>query len=142
MVQLHWYQVPDITKLFGPAKWTYFCLCVILDVFSRYVVRWIVAIPTRLPGMLRTPQGCCSFSQEFFAWTNDEHRRSGLGLHAPPERFVRKPPQPSPAPKEVWINKLRPIPEKQNSVNCALPGVSNTLHAPFGNRKILMLRSY
>lgn len=28
----------DITKLLGPAKWTYFCLYVILDVFSRYVV--------------------------------------------------------------------------------------------------------
>src|ERR1700682_3748926 len=28
----------DITKLAGPAKWTYFYLYVILDVFSRYVV--------------------------------------------------------------------------------------------------------
>jgi putative transposase len=28
----------DISKLKGPAKWTYFCLYVILDVFSRYVV--------------------------------------------------------------------------------------------------------
>ncbi len=27
----------DITKLMGPAKWTYFYLYVILDVFSRYV---------------------------------------------------------------------------------------------------------
>src|SRR5450756_3204155 len=27
----------DITKLLGPAKWTYFYLYVILDVFSRYV---------------------------------------------------------------------------------------------------------
>ena len=28
----------DITKLRGPAKWTYFHLYVILDIFSRYVV--------------------------------------------------------------------------------------------------------
>lgn len=33
----------DITKLKGPAKWTYFYLYVILDIFSRYVVGWLVA---------------------------------------------------------------------------------------------------
>ena len=33
----------DITKLKGAAKWTYFYLYVILDVFSRYVVGWMVA---------------------------------------------------------------------------------------------------
>jgi putative transposase len=32
----------DITKLKGPAKWTYYCLYVILDVFSRYAVGWTV----------------------------------------------------------------------------------------------------
>lgn len=32
----------DISKLKGPAKWTYFYLYVILDVFSRYVVAWTV----------------------------------------------------------------------------------------------------
>jgi putative transposase len=30
----------DVSKLKGPAKWTYFYLYVILDVFSRYVVAW------------------------------------------------------------------------------------------------------
>jgi putative transposase len=33
----------DITKLMGPAKWTYFYLYVILDIFSRYVVGWMLA---------------------------------------------------------------------------------------------------
>ncbi len=33
----------DITKLKGPAKWTYFHLYVILDIFSRLVVGWMVA---------------------------------------------------------------------------------------------------
>jgi putative transposase len=33
----------DLTKLLGPAKWTYYYLYVILDVFSRYVVGWMVA---------------------------------------------------------------------------------------------------
>jgi putative transposase len=33
----------DITKLLGPAKWTYFYLYVMLDVFSRFAVGWMVA---------------------------------------------------------------------------------------------------
>jgi putative transposase len=33
----------DITKLKGPAKWTHYHLYVILDIFSRYAVGWMVA---------------------------------------------------------------------------------------------------
>ena len=33
----------DITRLRGPVKWSYFQLYVILDIFSRYVVGWLVA---------------------------------------------------------------------------------------------------
>jgi putative transposase len=33
----------DITKLAGPAKWTWFYLYVILDISSRYAVGWMVA---------------------------------------------------------------------------------------------------
>jgi transposase InsO family protein len=33
----------DITKVKGPAKWAHFHLYVILDIFSRYVVGWMVA---------------------------------------------------------------------------------------------------
>jgi len=33
----------DITKLAGPHKWTWFQLYVILDVYSRYAVAWLVA---------------------------------------------------------------------------------------------------
>ena len=33
----------DITKLMGPAKWSYFYLYVIIDIFSRRVVGWHVA---------------------------------------------------------------------------------------------------
>ena len=33
----------DITKLRGPAKWSWYYLYVILDIFSRYVVGWMVA---------------------------------------------------------------------------------------------------
>jgi putative transposase len=33
----------DITKLLGPFKWNYFHLYVLLDIFSRYVVGWLIA---------------------------------------------------------------------------------------------------
>ena len=33
----------DITKLLGPAKWTYFYLYVLLDIFSRYTIGWMLA---------------------------------------------------------------------------------------------------
>lgn len=33
----------DITKLLGPEKWTYYYLYVILDIYSRYVVGWMLA---------------------------------------------------------------------------------------------------
>jgi putative transposase len=33
----------DITKLLGPVKWSYFHLYVLLDIYSRYVVGWLLA---------------------------------------------------------------------------------------------------
>ena len=195
----------DITKLHGPAKWTYFYLYVIIDVFSRFVVAWMVAhretaaLAQRLieetcerqkitPGRLTIhadrgtsmtskpvalllsdlgvtkshsrphvsndnpyseaqfktlkyrpdfPRsfGCLedarAHGSDFFAWYNDEHHHSGLGLLTPhqvhhglaeaqvadraatlaaafkatPERFPRGAPRPPPLPTEVWINK-------------------------------------
>lgn len=53
----------DITKLLGPAKWTYFYLYVIMDIFSRYVVGWMVAhresaeLAQRLIGQTLQKQG-------------------------------------------------------------------------------------
>jgi putative transposase len=195
----------DITKLMGAAKWTYYYLYVIMDVYSRYIVGWMVApretaeLAKRLiedtchkqnigrdqltihadrgssmtskpvaflladlgvtkthsrphvsddnpfsesqfrtmkyrpefPDRFGSIQDSRAFCQTFFAWYNDEHRHSGLGLLTPamvhhgqaplilaqrqnvlnaaflahPERFVRFAPKPLPLPKEVWINK-------------------------------------
>ena len=33
----------DLTKLRGPTKWTYYYLYTIIDVYSRYVVGWLIA---------------------------------------------------------------------------------------------------
>jgi putative transposase len=63
----------DITKLLGPAKWTYFYLYVILDVFSRYVVGWMIA-----------GREAASLAETLIAETCAKHhiRRDQLTLHA------------------------------------------------------------
>ena len=198
----------DITKLLGPAKWTYFYLYVMLDVFSRYVVGWMVAHresatlaerfihetcarqgigraqltihadrgsamtskPVALlladlgvtkthsrphvsndnpfseaqfktlkyrpafPDRFGSIQDARAHGQTFFAWYNDAHHHSGLGLLTPhdvhfglavqrlamradvlaaayaahPERFPAGRPAPAAAPTEVWINPPKP----------------------------------
>jgi putative transposase len=194
----------DITKLRGPAKWSWYYLYVILDIYSRYVVGWMLASRESGPlaevlirqtlakqGIRRdqltihadrgssmtskpvaflladlgvtqshsrphvsndNPYSEAQFKtlkyrpdfperfgsieaarlhcRQFFAWYNDEHRHTGLGLHtaadihyglaeavrdkragvladayaAHPERFVRKPPAPPKLPGTAWIN--------------------------------------
>ena len=200
----------DITKLAGPAKWTYYYLYVIIDVFSRYVVGWMVAhresaalarkliaetckrqgiekgqltlhadrgssmtskpvaflladlgvtkthsrphvsddnpfsesnfktlkyrpgFPERF-GEIEDARGFCG---DFFAWYNNEHHHSALGMLTPsdmhhgraeermderqrvldaafeahPERFPKGRPVVAQPPREVWINKPRQAP--------------------------------
>jgi putative transposase len=50
----------DITKLLGPVKWTYFYLYVILDIFSRYVVGWMVAREESAPLAERLISATCA----------------------------------------------------------------------------------
>jgi putative transposase len=63
----------DITKLLGPAKWTYYYLYVIIDIFSRYVVGWTLA-----------SRECSSIAH---ALIEETYKRHGIGpgqltLHA------------------------------------------------------------
>jgi putative transposase len=63
----------DITKLKGPAKWTCFHLYVILDIFSRFVVGWLIA-----------PRECAELAQQLIADTVSRHnvQPGRLTLHA------------------------------------------------------------
>jgi len=194
----------DITKLLGPQKWTYFYLYVLMDIFSRYVVGWLVATlesaalakqlmdetiqrqspdPASLtihsdrgpsmtsktvaqfladlgvtkthsrpyvsndnpyseagfktlkyrpsfPGRFGSLPDARGHLAPFFAWYNDHHHHSGIGLMTPhqvhfgaaqaihkqraevlnlayerhPERFVCHRPLPPRLPEAVWIN--------------------------------------
>lgn len=195
----------DITKLRGPGKWQYYYLYVIMDIYSRCVVGWLIAeresstLAQRLiadsvdkhkipPGQLTIhadrgtsmtskpvaflladlgitkthsrPQNsndnpyseaqfktlkyrpdfpdrfgsledAKSFCRSFFKWYNQDHYHTGIALLTPammhygqaeeviqqraaileaayeahPERFVNKPPTPTPAPAAAWINR-------------------------------------
>lgn len=206
----------DITKLRGPVTWTYYYLYVILDVYSRYVVGWMIAeresedLAQELiretcakqgiqPGQLTLhadngsamiaksvaqllidldvvkshsrphvsddnpyseaqfkilkyrpdyPErfGCLAdaraWAQTFFAWYNEEHHHTGLGLLTPmvvhsgnaesvlqkrqhvldiayaahPERFVKHAPVPAQLPAAVWINPPTPANGKEPPV--------------------------
>ena len=63
----------DITKLKGPAKWTCFHLYVILDIFSRFVVGWMLA-----------PRESAELAQQLIAETVSRHDvlPGSLTLHA------------------------------------------------------------
>jgi putative transposase len=63
----------DITKLLGPAKWTHYYLYVILDIFSRYVVGWLLA-----------PRESATLAQRLLAETcaRQEIARGQLTIHA------------------------------------------------------------
>jgi len=80
-----------------------------------------------------------AFCRRFFAWYNEEHHHTGIGLMTPdqihfgqavaiyaarqktldsaflntPERFVRKPPKPPQIPSAVWINPPKQTEENQ-----------------------------
>lgn len=198
----------DITKLLGPAKWTYYYLYVVRDLFSRKVVGWMLATreaaelaetlvaetcarqgiaPDQLtlhadrggamiakslallltelgvrdshsrphvsndnpfseaqfktlkyhptfPAFFGSIADARAWAQTFFAWYNDEHHHTGLGLLTPsvvhagqaaqvqaqrqttlqaayrahPERFVRGRPVPPALPTAAWINPPKP----------------------------------
>jgi putative transposase len=64
----------DITKLLGPAKWTYFYLYVVMDVFSRYVVGWMIA-------------GCCE-REAIQAGQLTIHADRGTSMTSKPVAFL------------------------------------------------------
>lgn len=63
----------DITKLKSVTKWTYFYLYVIMDIFSRYVVGWMVAHREKTALAKRLIQETCQKQQI---------NKDQLGLHA------------------------------------------------------------
>lgn len=206
----------DITKLLGRIKWSYYYLYVIMDIFSRYVVGWMVAegesdelaekliaetchkqeiepgsltlhadrgssmksklvaallsdlgvtkthsrphvsndnpyseaqfktlkYRPKFPERFGSLQDARSFCREFFAWYNDGHHHTGIGLLTPrmvhygkapeviaardqvlraayeahPERFVMGIPRAPRLPEAAWINPPAKTENKQEAI--------------------------
>jgi len=77
----------DITKLLGPAKWTYFYLYVILDVFSRYVTGWMVALRESAELAQRLIAESCA-KQNILAGQLTLHADRGSSMSSKPVAFL------------------------------------------------------
>jgi putative transposase len=77
----------DITKLLGPAKWTYFYLYVILDVFSRYVTGWMVAMRESAELAKRLIQDSCT-KQCILPGQLTLHADRGTSMSSKPVAFL------------------------------------------------------
>ena len=77
----------DITKLLGPAQWTYFYLYVILDVFSRYVTGWMVAMRENAELAKRLIQDSCS-QQRILPGQLTLHADRGTSMSSKPVAFL------------------------------------------------------
>ena len=77
----------DITKLLGPAKWTYFYLYVILDVFSRYVTGWMVAMRESAELAKRLIQDSCH-QQRILPGQLTLHADRGTSMSSKPVAFL------------------------------------------------------
>jgi putative transposase len=77
----------DITKLLGPMKWTYYYLYVILDVFSRYVVGWMVADQESAQLAKRLIQDTCG-KQNIVADQLTIHADRGSSMTSKPVAFL------------------------------------------------------
>jgi putative transposase len=77
----------DITKLLGPAKWTYFYLYVILDVFSRYVTGWMVAMRESAELAKRLIEESCE-KQDILSGQLTLHADRGSSMRSKPVAFL------------------------------------------------------
>lgn len=77
----------DITKLLGPSKWTYFYLYVIIDIFSRYVVGWMVATHESAQLAKRFIEETCS-KQEILPGQLTIHADRGSSMKSKPVAFL------------------------------------------------------
>lgn len=76
----------DITKLKGPASWSWFQLYVLLDVFSRYVVGWLLAL--RESGTLADRLIAQSVAKEGITSGLTIHADRGAAMTSKPVAFL------------------------------------------------------
>jgi putative transposase len=98
----------DITKLLGPATWTYYYLYVILDVFSRYVVGWTVAHAEQAALAERLLAATCA-KQQITPGQLTVHADRGSSMTSKPVAFLLADlgsPRPTPAPTSATTTHI------------------------------------
>ena len=125
----------DITKLNGPVKWTYYYLYVILDIFSRYVVGWMVA--QQESATLAQRLIADAVSRRIVPGPTDPPRRSGLLDEVQARRPVaggsrgHQDPQP---PARLQRQSVLGKPVQDHEVS---PGLSRSVRLSGGCRSLL-----
>ena len=108
----------DVTDLRGPMKGERYKLYVVLDLFRRYVVAWMLAWQESARLARRLIRW--AFAHEGIAWLTSatvhhghaadrlvqRQRVMDLAYQQTPERFVNGPPLVRQLPQDVWINRL------------------------------------
>jgi putative transposase len=77
----------DITKLLGPVKWSYYYLYVILDIFSRYAVGWMLASRESAPLAQRLIEESC-WKQDIQPGQLTVHADRGSSMTSKPVAFL------------------------------------------------------
>ena len=77
----------DITRLLGPATWTSYYLYVVMDVFSRYVVGWMVAHAEQAALAERLLAATCA-KQQILPHTLTVHADRGSSMTSKPVAFL------------------------------------------------------
>jgi putative transposase len=77
----------EIGKLLGPAKWTYFYLYVILDVFSRHVTGWMVTLSENAELVKRLIEESCA-KQNIRPGQLTLHADRGISMSSRPVAFL------------------------------------------------------
>lgn len=77
----------DITKLLGPVKWSYYYLYVILDIFSRYAVGWMLASRESAPLAQRLIEESC-WKQDIRPGQLTVHADRGSSMTSKPVAFL------------------------------------------------------
>jgi len=106
----------DITKLLAPRKWTYFYLYVILDIFSRYVIGWMVA-----------SRESAKLAERLIKETCEKQRikRGQLTIHADRGSSMRSKPV-ALLLADLGVNKTHSRPYTSNDNPCSQVAVQDT----------------
>jgi transposase InsO family protein len=126
----------DITKLLGPVKWTYFYLYVILDVFSRPVTGWMVAMRESAELAKRLIEESCA-KQNIPPLQLSLHADRGTSMNSKPVAFLLADLGVTKTHSRPHVSNDNPYSESQFRTLKYRPGVPGSLRLHSGQSGLL-----